>query len=144
MGPEDQEDDGTAEVHNALKKTSAFSDTLADDRLQMNLEINVSDWDPPSMKKTKGDLFFKIFGGDVPHWVASELPSMPSFELNMGSLYFLLTTNLLMPGEKVISIDTSSEGGLRIPHDYYLVGNIVDASSKVEASLSRQAHHHRK
>ena len=45
-----------------------------------------------------------------------------------------MTTNILAPGKKVINVDTAA--GLRIPHDYYVVGNVVHASSLSPPSTS--------
>lgn len=61
--------------------------------------------DKPRVKQTADSVFNKVFGhAEGPQWFDNSLPHMPSFNINMGSLDFFLTTNLLMPGKKVISI----------------------------------------
>lgn len=117
------DDGGSCTVKNSLSKESAFSSKLSDGTLDMDLAISQDDWDKPDVTKTADSVFSTVFGTDNPTWFDSTLPSVPSFNLHMGSLYFFLTTNLLMPGKKVISID--ADAGLRVPHDFYIVGTIV-------------------
>ncbi|KAF7790744.1 hypothetical protein EIP86_001701 [Pleurotus ostreatoroseus] len=117
------DDSGTCTVENSLSKESAFSSKLSDGTLDMDLAISERDWDKPKVTKTADSAFSTVFGNANPTWFDSTLPSMPSVNIHMGSLYFFLTTNLLMPGKKVISIDANA--GLRIPHDFYIVGTIV-------------------
>ena len=116
---------GGCKVINNLSTTRGFSDTLSDDKIQMNLKIAQGDWDKPKVEVKNYDWLSRWLGGRDHYWFESVLPTMPSFEMDMGSLYFFLTTNLLMPGKRVISIDASNAGGLRIPHDYYIVGKVV-------------------
>lgn len=118
------DDGGTCTVKNALRKTAAFSSKLSDGTLDMDLNIRQGDWDKPDVTKTADSVFNKVFGNaEGPQWFESSLPDMPSLALDMGSLNFFLTTNLLMPDQKVIAID--ADAGLRIPHDYYIVGNVA-------------------
>ena len=117
------DDSGTCTVKNSLSKKSAFSSKLSDGTLDMDLAISQSDWDAPKVTKTADSVFSNVFGNAHPTWFDSTLPSVPSVNIHMGSLYFFLTTNLLMPGKKVISIDANA--GLRIPHDFYIVGTIA-------------------
>ncbi|KAF7790743.1 hypothetical protein EIP86_001700 [Pleurotus ostreatoroseus] len=117
------DDSGTCTVKNSLNKKSAFSSRLSDGTLDMDLAISQNDWDKPDVTKTADSVFSDVFGTANPTWFDSSLPSVPSVNIHMGSLYFFLTTNLLMPGKKVISIDANA--GLRIPHDFYIVGTIV-------------------
>ena len=64
---------------------------------------------------------------DYPSWAVQQLPTFSTLQLDLGNLYFFLTTNLLLPSRKVISIDT--DAGLRIPRDFYIVGSIVPFSA---------------
>lgn len=117
------DDSGTCTVKNSLRKTAAFSSKLSDGTLDMDLNVKQGDWDAPEVNKTADSVFSDVFGTSNPTWFDSSLPAMPSLSLDMGSLNFFLTTNLLMPDQKVIAID--SEAGLRIPHDYYIVGQVA-------------------
>lgn len=90
----------------------------------MDLSITASDWSQPVITQTAQSIFDELFNGVIDKgWFVSNLPTLPTPDLKMGSLDFFLTTNLLMPGQKVISIDSTV--GLRVPHDFYIVGNVV-------------------
>jgi len=58
-------------------------------------------------------------------WMKSLKPDIDFPEVGMG---FFLTTNLLLPGAKVISLD--SVAGLRFPRDIMLVGDVVQGDDK--------------
>ncbi|EAW19828.1 uncharacterized protein NFIA_094480 [Aspergillus fischeri NRRL 181] len=60
----------------------------------------------------------------IPDWVKNLSVQMPTFTLHLGSLYFFLTTNLLLPSQQVITVDTRT--GIQIPGDLYLVGFVDD------------------
>lgn len=90
----------------------------------MDLTIDSSDWKAPIVTKSNNDAFITIFG-TAQDWFLQNLPALPSVDLQMGSLYFFLTTNLLMPGKNVFNVDSSV--GLRIPQDFIIVGNVAAA-----------------
>ena len=50
-------------------------------------------------------------------------PVLPSVSFNLGALNFFAATNLLFPGESVITFDTNA--GLGVPHDFLLTGVLV-------------------
>ncbi|KAH7881756.1 hypothetical protein F5I97DRAFT_1810475 [Phlebopus sp. FC_14] len=59
----------------------------------------------------------------VPIWMKGLDVEIPDFDLQLGSVDFFLTTNLLFPGDKQV-IDIDRTAGLHIPGDVYLVGNV--------------------
>jgi hypothetical protein len=53
--------------------------------------------------------------------------TIPPINLSIPNLNFLATTNLLSPSQHVISID--AKAGVLTPHDFLLVGNIIQQAS---------------
>lgn len=59
----------------------------------------------------------------MPDWVKELSIPMPDWTIHMGKIDFFLTTNLLMPTEKVISIDDKI--GIQVPGDLFIVGKLI-------------------
>jgi hypothetical protein len=103
-----------------MKKSDVkLNTTVTDHFIQMDLKVDKKDW---KFQVTKD---WSWFPTDRQLGFEDVQPVLPSFTISMGSMDFFLTTNLLLPGEKVIDVDKSDAAGLRIPHDYMLVGNVV-------------------
>ena len=103
-------------VRDYLKKETQ-NQYLKDDSIRLDLSISKGDW--------KQEFEDRPGPFNYTPWAAKDQPEFPTFELNLGTIYYFLTTNLLLPGRKVIEVDTSPSGGLRIPRDFYIVGNVV-------------------
>ncbi|KAH7885601.1 hypothetical protein F5I97DRAFT_1887277 [Phlebopus sp. FC_14] len=90
----------------------------------MDCSISKDDWkvtfEPEN--RTAWEKFLQ--GPDtVPKWMEGLDVEVPDFDLQLGSVDFFLTTNLLFPGDKQV-IDVDKKAGLHIPGDLYLVGTV--------------------
>lgn len=103
---------------------------LDDSTLQVDCSITRGDWSV-SFAGDDQSWISTFLGGrkEVPDWMKQLSVEVPSFQICFGKLDFFLTTNLLMPNRKVISIDTTA--GLQIPGDFYVVGKVISNTRKV-------------
>ncbi|KAF8573550.1 hypothetical protein K439DRAFT_1665766 [Ramaria rubella] len=107
------------------KHVSGFTLDADNYILKVDFPIKKEDWvlimDPDDVKWY--DIF--TFGTkDIPSWVHDMLIDLPTLKLNLGKLKFFLTTNLLMPNQKIIKLDTGV--GLQVVGDFFLVGDLVN------------------
>ena len=123
-GPHRVHQYGVANIKHGLNKRT--SNILTDSALKLDISIYKGDWSK-EIKNDNPSIWSSLFGGQmaVPGWVIDMLPEVPGFAITLGDLHFFLTTNLLLPGQKVIAVDASANRGLRIPRDFYIVGKIV-------------------
>ncbi|KAK0703599.1 hypothetical protein B0T26DRAFT_506872 [Lasiosphaeria miniovina] len=117
---------GSVTVTNDLNKALSIFTIADDDTIDVQCSISKADW---TVEMTPDDpSFWDAFTGKrkvVPDWVKDLCPELPGFNINLGKLYFFRTTNLLMPTQKIISIDRGV--GLHVPQDFYLIGQLVGA-----------------
>ncbi|GJJ09110.1 hypothetical protein Clacol_003332 [Clathrus columnatus] len=113
---------GSATVQNTLNDN--FPIKISEDyKLTLNFKVLKDDWSVKVIPDST-DFWDQLGGGSdqTPTWILSMNIGIPDLEINMGSLDYFLTTNLLLPTRKVIDIDT--ELGLQIPGDFFIVGNV--------------------
>ncbi|GJJ09135.1 hypothetical protein Clacol_003357 [Clathrus columnatus] len=118
IGPE-----GTVNVENTLAEDSFPIELDNNYTLKMTFQVRREKWE---VKTTAADkTFWEKWNGGVeitPSWVSSMNANHPKMDIDMGSLNFFVTTNLLLPSREVIDIDTSL--GVQVPGDFYIVGNV--------------------
>lgn len=85
--------------------------------LHIDVGIDSSDWDRPDIKSHGG------VTGWEPSFATDALPSLPSTKVELITFKFFLTTNLLLPGSKVINFEKAP--GARFPKDLYVVGHVT-------------------
>ncbi|GJJ09104.1 hypothetical protein Clacol_003326 [Clathrus columnatus] len=105
---------GSVTVENTLNE-DAYTVKLKDEyTLQVNFTIRKEKWDVTATPDDQ-DFWNLINGGskEVPPWTKDLNVFLPEMSIDMGSLNFFLTTNLLLPSREVIDIDTSL--GVQVP-----------------------------
>ncbi|KAH7885603.1 hypothetical protein F5I97DRAFT_1811064 [Phlebopus sp. FC_14] len=120
-------DGTTTAIHTLPKDPNAHPKvvTLLDDySLKMDCSISKDDW-KVTFEPEKRSAWEKFWEGPdtVPKWMKGLDVEVPDFDLQLGSVDFFLTTNLLFPGDKQV-IDVDKKAGLHIPGDLYLVGTV--------------------
>ncbi|KAI1433244.1 hypothetical protein GGR50DRAFT_696244 [Xylaria sp. CBS 124048] len=116
---------GIVTVTNTLKTSLGPVTTLDGYRFGIAVSIKKGDWTQTLSANGKGflDQFFGV-GADIPDWMKSLVVEVNNLEIDCGKLYHFVTTNLLTPPRKVISID--KDIGLQVVGDVYLGGSVVD------------------
>ena len=117
---------GRVDVTNKLEKTKPIDDSdLLNYLLHLDIEIVSSDWNKPEVKAEDVE-WWQYYAGrrEYTYDVVKALPSsLPTAKIEIINFNFFMTTNLLLPGNKVIKFDKTP--GVRFPKDLYLVGIIA-------------------
>jgi hypothetical protein len=115
---------GTVTATHLLDKALDTLTVLDDSTLQIDCSISEGDW-KVNLDADKQSFWDSFLGGsnEVPDWIKALSVTMPSFVIHYGKFDYFLTTNLLMPTKKLISIDSSI--GVQVPGDVYIVGKLV-------------------
>ncbi|KAF8817288.1 hypothetical protein BYT27DRAFT_7153443 [Phlegmacium glaucopus] len=118
---------GTVKITNKLEKTKSVDDSdLPNYLVHMDVSIDSSDWDKPDIKADETTWWEKIAGATdwKPTLVTDALPSsLPSVKVELINFNFFVTTNLLLPGSKMINF--KKDPGARFPKDLYVVGHVA-------------------
>ena len=120
--------EGDVTISNQLKTASA-SKSIDDSELpsyvvSLDASIAASDWDTPVYTSPDLSGWQKIAGETdwKPDFVVDNLPALPTMNFKLIDFNFFMTTNLLLPGSKVITFD--KDPGVRFPRDLYVVGQV--------------------
>jgi hypothetical protein len=119
---------GKTKVTNKLRReTHIDSSQLHDYVVRLDGSLTPLDWDPPINEPDKPNLWeiiVNILGG-ARLFTATVTQAQPNvgFDFELFNIDFFMTTNLLLPNQRVI--DFKTKPGARFPWDLYLVGNIV-------------------
>ena len=126
MGGHNEKKKGGITATHTLDKPLCLCAIVDDYTLSIRCSIVKDDW-KVDLASDDQSWWDKFCGGtkDIPDWIKHLSSELPNLALELGSLYFFLTTNLLMPTRKVIKID--SYYGIQVPGDFYLVGKVVGA-----------------
>lgn len=112
---------GTAKITNKLDKKNFFDDSyLPQYKIHLDASCKPDDWSVTTTAEDHWYMFWK-WAKDIKE-MKDARPDLPSFSLALLDLDFFMTTNLLLPGQKVIELD--NKPGSRFPRDLYLVGQI--------------------
>ncbi|KAH0832336.1 hypothetical protein J3R83DRAFT_13352 [Lanmaoa asiatica] len=105
-------------------KPAQVVEFLDDHSFKLKCSISKDDWGAKFSSSKASDWEEWVEeSGMLPEMATSLALDVPTFELQLQSVDFFLTTNLLFPDDKqVIDVDTKS--GLHIPADLYLVGKV--------------------
>jgi len=116
---------GTVTAKHELDKALRTFSVLDDSTLTIDCSITQADW-TVALEGAEKSFWEKLLGGAsevVPQWIKALSVAMPDFKISFGKLDFFLTTNLLMPGKKLIEID--HDIGIQVPGDFYIVGKLI-------------------
>ena len=117
---------GVVVIANKLeKKVSVDDNDLSNYLLHFDIGIDQSDWDKPDIQADRPE-WWEAYGGVTgwkPSLATDALPSLPSAKVELINFKFFMTTNLLLPGNKVINFEKSP--GARFPKDLYVVGHVT-------------------
>ncbi|GJJ09107.1 hypothetical protein Clacol_003329 [Clathrus columnatus] len=117
---------GSVTVENTLDEDTYPVKLENEYTLEVNFKIRKEKWKVTATPDSQS--FWDIINGGstkVPSWTKDLNVFLPEMNIDMGSLDFFLTTNLLLPSREVIDIDTKL--GVQVPGDFYLVGSVENS-----------------
>jgi hypothetical protein len=117
---------GVVDVTVSLEKSSTISAPSSAALSFGTIEIAASDIsvNPTAQSCSFWDRVLDHCSEDVPAYYSQLTFSIPpQLTLSLPNLDLFATTNLLSPGQNVLTIDTTA--GLHTPHDFLLVGQVV-------------------
>ncbi|MGV3616475.1 MAG: hypothetical protein ACO1SV_14190 [Fimbriimonas sp.] len=117
---------GAVTVGMSVNKPEVELSTLSDTSVAF-ADVEIQKSDISISVTSKGCSFWEAFNhcmSTCPSYYSRDMSiTLPSIKLSMPSLNFFATTNLLSPGNKVISVATDAK--MRIPHDVLILGKVV-------------------